>query len=155
MIKTNFLNSEQNDKGTSIQSTLTKWLNMINLRCHWYMDKKYTYFEYINVKEFEQNVKHIKSQDVLHNFEYQFFFQNSFRIFLICIMNKMVWLFLTSNSSYVFFMDVPNRVLYNRWQRRICTLSVQLYSVVFLENMSTNLRKFRFPCCIWHLWRRV
>ena len=121
MIKTNFLNSEQNDKGTAIQSTLTKWLNMINLRCHWYMNKKYTYIEYINEKEFEQNVKHIKSQDVLHNFEYHFF-SKFFSYFLICIMNKMVWLFLTSNSSYVFFMDVPNRVLYNRWQRRIlCT----------------------------------
>ena len=45
------------------------------------MDKKYTYFEYINVKEFEQNVKHIKSQDVLHNFEYQFFFKILFVFF--------------------------------------------------------------------------
>jgi len=24
-----------------------------------------------------------------------------------------------------------------------------------LENMSTNVRKFSFPCYIWHLWRRV
>ena len=26
---------------------------------------------------------------------------------------------------------------------------------LILENMSTNVRKFRFPCYIWHLWRRV
>jgi len=79
--------------------------------------------------------------------------------------------------------------MYNRWQRRVCTLSVQLYSYVtsvnlvfvsnkiinnsddfrikclpyskiiamfsvlalfylILENMSTNVRKFRFPCYI-------
>ena len=42
--------------------------------------------------------------------------------------------------------------------------NVQLYSDVtsvftlfylILENMSTNVRKYRFPCYIWHLWRCV
>ena len=26
---------------------------------------------------------------------------------------------------------------------------------LILKNMSTNVRKFHFPCYIWHLWRRV
>ena len=29
-----------------------------------------------------------------------------------------------------------------------------LFYIIF-ENISTNVRKFRIPCYIWHLWRRV
>ena len=47
----------------------------------------------------------------------------------------------------------PNRFLYNRWQRRICTLSVQLYSVVTSVNsvfvsdkIINNNDNFRIKC---------
>ena len=47
----------------------------------------------------------------------------------------------------------PNRFQYNRWQRRICTLSVQLYSDVTIvhsvfvsDKISNNCDIFRYKC---------
>ena len=45
-----------------------------------------------------------------------------------------------------------------QWNK--CNFMCSLISVftlfyLILENMSTNVRKFIFPCYIWHLWRRV
>ena len=38
----------------------------------------------------------------------------------------------------------------------MCSLvSVFTLFYLMLENMSTNVRQFRFPCYIWHLWRDV
>ena len=47
----------------------------------------------------------------------------------------------------------PNRLWYNRWQRKICTLSVQLYSdvtsvssVFVSDKIINNIDNFRIKC---------
>ena len=39
------------------------------------------------------------------------------------------------NSYLSFIQRIPNRILYNRWQRRMCTLSVQLFSDITSVNL--------------------
>ena len=74
-----------------------------------------------------------------------------------CILTSQV---LTQYVSHKIIDNIDNFRIKSLSQWKRCNFMCCLFSVftlfyLILKNMSNNGRKFRFPCYIWHLWRRV